>query len=440
MSDCTVGKELKQSTCRYVKNCKPGFTRNDKFICRKTSRRVESRRVESRRVESRRVESRRVPKPRNSSKYSNELIHETQNDSPQIMFPVMNQSRANEYGANEYGANELIHEPQNDSPQNDSPQNDSPQIMFPVMNQSPLGSVGSLSTNKSLPNRKVQFNVRKQTRTSPPLKKNPKLTRKNASFGSRTIRNSYNLSLPLADEIRKKRRKTIKRLENPNDNFTHAAIQTAYVNGLEAIRDRKQPIINAKIKRARMRTKLAKNAYKGFGIALNGEEDYKSGAHLKWNIDKIETELKKMGGWDSHTNKPLTKPQSRQIEDLKLKWKSQQYNINMLGHDVRKDFMKSFKNDMPVKRLRVPGPSKPKTKKAPNNVRRDHMKSYKGNMPVKRLRVPRTGPGFAFNNFENDYKSGAFYKAKDKEAERLRQLEQYRGAEINRELEGATQD
>ena len=40
MSDCTVGKELKQSTCRYVKNCKPGFTRNDKFICRKTSRRV----------------------------------------------------------------------------------------------------------------------------------------------------------------------------------------------------------------------------------------------------------------------------------------------------------------------------------------------------------------------------------------------------------------
>ncbi len=40
MGDCTVGKELKQSTCRYVKKCQPGWTRNDKYICRKTLRRT----------------------------------------------------------------------------------------------------------------------------------------------------------------------------------------------------------------------------------------------------------------------------------------------------------------------------------------------------------------------------------------------------------------
>ena len=40
MEDCRIGKELKQSTCRYVKECKRGWTRNDKFICRKTSRRL----------------------------------------------------------------------------------------------------------------------------------------------------------------------------------------------------------------------------------------------------------------------------------------------------------------------------------------------------------------------------------------------------------------
>ena len=38
--DCREGKELKQATCRYVKKCKPGWTRNEKFICRKTARRV----------------------------------------------------------------------------------------------------------------------------------------------------------------------------------------------------------------------------------------------------------------------------------------------------------------------------------------------------------------------------------------------------------------
>jgi hypothetical protein len=42
--NCTgrIGKEFKQSTCRYVKECKRGWTRNDKFICRKTTRRLSS--------------------------------------------------------------------------------------------------------------------------------------------------------------------------------------------------------------------------------------------------------------------------------------------------------------------------------------------------------------------------------------------------------------
>jgi hypothetical protein len=43
MGDCTIGKELKQSTCRYVKKCKPGWVRNDKYICRKTLRRTGKR-------------------------------------------------------------------------------------------------------------------------------------------------------------------------------------------------------------------------------------------------------------------------------------------------------------------------------------------------------------------------------------------------------------
>ena len=40
--DCREGKELKQETCRFVKKCKPGWTRNEKFICRKTARRVQT--------------------------------------------------------------------------------------------------------------------------------------------------------------------------------------------------------------------------------------------------------------------------------------------------------------------------------------------------------------------------------------------------------------
>ena len=41
MGDCRIGKELKQSTCRYVKKCPPGWSRNEKFICRKTTRRLQ---------------------------------------------------------------------------------------------------------------------------------------------------------------------------------------------------------------------------------------------------------------------------------------------------------------------------------------------------------------------------------------------------------------
>ena len=42
MEDCKIGKVLKQSTCRYVKECKRGWKRNENFICRKTERRLKS--------------------------------------------------------------------------------------------------------------------------------------------------------------------------------------------------------------------------------------------------------------------------------------------------------------------------------------------------------------------------------------------------------------
>ena len=48
MEDCRIGKELKQSTCRYVKKCQPGWSRNKKFICRKTIRRLEKSKKKSR--------------------------------------------------------------------------------------------------------------------------------------------------------------------------------------------------------------------------------------------------------------------------------------------------------------------------------------------------------------------------------------------------------
>jgi len=35
MTDCRIDKEFNPRTCRYVKDCKPGFIRNSKFRCRK---------------------------------------------------------------------------------------------------------------------------------------------------------------------------------------------------------------------------------------------------------------------------------------------------------------------------------------------------------------------------------------------------------------------
>ena len=34
--DCRIGKTLNPKTCVYVKDCKPGFSRNARFVCRKT--------------------------------------------------------------------------------------------------------------------------------------------------------------------------------------------------------------------------------------------------------------------------------------------------------------------------------------------------------------------------------------------------------------------
>ena len=33
--DCRIGKTLNPKTCVYVKDCKPGFSRNARFVCRK---------------------------------------------------------------------------------------------------------------------------------------------------------------------------------------------------------------------------------------------------------------------------------------------------------------------------------------------------------------------------------------------------------------------
>lgn len=35
--DCRTGKILNPKTCVYVKECRPGYVRNTKFMCRKTS-------------------------------------------------------------------------------------------------------------------------------------------------------------------------------------------------------------------------------------------------------------------------------------------------------------------------------------------------------------------------------------------------------------------
>jgi predicted NAD-dependent protein-ADP-ribosyltransferase YbiA (DUF1768 family) len=35
--DCRIGKELNPKTCVYVKECEPGYTRNERFLCRKNT-------------------------------------------------------------------------------------------------------------------------------------------------------------------------------------------------------------------------------------------------------------------------------------------------------------------------------------------------------------------------------------------------------------------
>ena len=38
--DCRTGKTLNPHTCVYVKDCKPGYMRNNKFQCRKYSKTI----------------------------------------------------------------------------------------------------------------------------------------------------------------------------------------------------------------------------------------------------------------------------------------------------------------------------------------------------------------------------------------------------------------
>ena len=63
MGDCTIGKELKQSTCRYVKKCRDGWSRNDKFICRKTLRRTDKNKNKNKSVNSLQLNTPRNNKP-----------------------------------------------------------------------------------------------------------------------------------------------------------------------------------------------------------------------------------------------------------------------------------------------------------------------------------------------------------------------------------------
>ena len=186
MTDCTIGKELKQSTCRFVKECKRGYTRNDKFICRKTSRRVDQQ------------------------------IKEV---SPRLQFPVIDSTMvspprrrqprptAGEYKdpSNYFRGTEL---------ENKSANRYEPPIYtrpIPRKHMHPIG--------------RVQFeNIEPSLRTTPPPKKKPgKLPIRMGALGSTLTRNSYNLALPLAEEIRKKRRQTIKDLKSKsiNRNILH---------------------------------------------------------------------------------------------------------------------------------------------------------------------------------------------------------------------------
>ena len=79
MGDCTVGKELKQSTCRYVKQCKPGWTRNDKFICRKTLRRINANKNKNKSVNSLQLNT---PRNNKSELIKKKLFNIFGNNSP----------------------------------------------------------------------------------------------------------------------------------------------------------------------------------------------------------------------------------------------------------------------------------------------------------------------------------------------------------------------
>ena len=170
MSDCTIGKELKQSTCRYVKECKRGYTRNDKFICRKTTRRVKN--------------------PNGNAKTKpDDFESGAESKSPELIFPIMNptpdQSKSSDYG--------LVNTPPNKLKSNSRKKGRSAWFKNP----------------------KVQFNVEPdKMRITPPKKKKPgKLPRLTATLGSKTLKNSYELGLPVAENIRKSRRATIKSLK-----------------------------------------------------------------------------------------------------------------------------------------------------------------------------------------------------------------------------------
>ena len=78
MGDCTVGKELKQSTCRYVKQCKPGWTRNDKFICRKTLRRINTNKNKNKSPNSLQLNTPR----NNSNRLKRQMFNIFGNNSP----------------------------------------------------------------------------------------------------------------------------------------------------------------------------------------------------------------------------------------------------------------------------------------------------------------------------------------------------------------------
>ena len=363
MAECTIGKELKQSTCRYVKNCKPGYIRNDKFICRKTARRVNPDRLKTKGTYWKK-------------------------ESPDFNFEE--------------------HVPKVYAP------HISPNFNVGAENGSaePIITAANFDPNFS---RHVKFNVNQtRPRTSPPRKQKPgTLPLKRVTLGNHSIHNSYELSLPLADRIREKRRQTIKGLKSMGPSRKRRRTNNGNVQK-QFIKSYKDDL---PVKRFRVP--------KGPGFAFNDfEENYKSGAHLNWdtrrrraNNGNVQKQFIKSYKDDlpvkrfrvpTGTSKAPSKrkaPSTRKAPSKK----------NTNNGNVQKQFMKSYKDDLPVKRFRVPTGTSKSTKQKQStkqrsintgNVQKQFMKSYKDDLPVKRFRVPK-GPGFAFNDFEENYKSGA---------------------------------